>query len=413
MNRKFFNYENSLLVVMFLTFGLVFMDRMSFNFLMPFISKDLGLSNTQSGLVLGILSLFFVLSTIVFSSLSDILGSKKRMLIIFVILFSTATLSVGFITNVPSLIVIRAIMGITEGPVIPIILAIVLAESTVKRRGFNMGLVKGSGPLMSGVVAPMMLIPIAVAYNWKWGFYTLAIPGFILAFIIWRFVREPKFEITGTEQKPSWHELKKVFKQRNIWLCMLICIFFMINLTSFIGFSPLFLTNLLKYSDGYTQTFLTVFGLATFCWFFIIPGISDKFGRKPTLIVFAFLSMVLPLLMATVSMSFSLTIVVLILFTCAFGYMPLFDAIIPSESVPHKYAASVMAGTILTGEVIGGTFGPIISGIMADKFDLHAPFVVGASAACIAFLLSLGIKETQPGKAPAPQKENLELLSAV
>ena len=104
---------------MFLTFGLVFMDRMSFNFLMPFISKDLGLSNTQSGLVLGILSLFFGLSTIVFSSLSDILGSKKRMLIIFVILFSTATLSVGFITNVPSLVIIRAIMGITEGPVIP------------------------------------------------------------------------------------------------------------------------------------------------------------------------------------------------------------------------------------------------------------------------------------------------------
>jgi ACS family hexuronate transporter-like MFS transporter len=91
-----------------------------------------------------------------------------------------------------------------------------------------------------------------------------------------------------------------------------------------------------------------------------------------------------------------MTIIVLIIFTCGIGYMPLFDAIIPSESVPHKYAASVMAGTILTGEVIGGTCGPILSGIMADKFDLHAPFIVGASAAGIAFLLALGIKETKP-----------------
>jgi hypothetical protein len=33
--------------------------------------------------------------------------------------------------------------------------------------------------------------------------------------------------------------------------------------------------------------------------------------------------------------------------------------------------------------------------MMADKYDLIAPFYVGATAAFIAFLLSLGIKETK------------------
>ena len=108
--------------------------------------------------------------------------------------------------------------------------------------------------------------------------------------------------------------------------------------------------------------------------------------------------MFLPIAIATMNTNFSLVIVFVIVLTCSMGYMPLFDAVIPSESIPHKYAATAMAGIILFGEAIGGTFGPIISGILADKYDLYAPFYVGAVAAGISFLLSLGIKETMPKK---------------
>jgi predicted MFS family arabinose efflux permease len=320
------------------------------------------------------------------------------MLIIFVVLFSLATLSVGLIKNYSSMIVIRAIMGITEGPVIPLILSIVLATSSVKSRGFNMGLVKGSGPLMSGVIAPLILIPIAVHYHWKWGFYILAIPGILFAILLWRYLKEPVFTKDTEEAKPTFSELKSVFMQRNVWLCMLISIFYMVNLISFIGFSPLYVTNMLHYTPTQLQTFLTFFGIGCFIWFFTIPGLSDRFGRKSTLLFFAFASMFLPLAIATLNMSFAVSLIVLLLGTCAMGYMPLFDSVIPAESVSHKYAATVMAGTVLTGEVIGGTLGPIIAGKMADIFDLRAPFYVGAIAGFIAFLLSLGIKDTTPAK---------------
>jgi predicted MFS family arabinose efflux permease len=392
MFQKIITKENKLILILFLTFGLVFMDKMSFTFLMPFIAKDLGFTNTQSGLVLGTLSLFFGISTLVFSSISDLVGSKKKMLILFVVLFSIATLSVGLITDFNSMLIVRAIMGITEGPVVPLILAIVLAISPENRRGFNMGLVKGAGPLMSGVFAPLILIPIAIAYNWKWGFYSLAIPGFILATLLWKTLKEPTYD---KEEKPTWSELKKVFNNRNVILCLLISIFFMTNLIAFIGFAPLFWTNYKQIPQSDISVLLTAFGLGSFMWFFVIPGISDKWGRKPTLTFFALVSIGLPLFMAFSQLGILPTAIGIVLFTCASGYMPMFDAIIPSESVPHKYAATVMAGTILTGEVIGGTFGPILCGIMADKFDLRAPFFVGAAAAFIAFLLSLGIKETK------------------
>ena len=393
--KKIITYENKLLLILFLVFGLVFMDKMSFTFLLPFIADDLGFSNTQNGAVIGIIALFFGISTLVFSSISDLIGSKKRMLIVFVVLFSLATLSIGLIKDYNSMLIVRAVMGATEGPVVPLILAIVLAVSTESRRGFNMGLIKGAGPLMSSVFAPMILIPIAIAYDWKVGFYTLAIPGFILAIILWFVLKEPHFE---DEEKTSIAELKKVFLNRNIILCLLISIFFMVNLIAFVGFAPLYWANFREIPQSTISILLTTFGIGSFIWFFVIPSISDRIGRKPTLIIFALASIGLPIFMATTNLPLIPTIIGILILTCAAGYMPMFDAIIPSESVPHRYAATVMAATVLTGEVIGGTLGPIVCGIMADKYDLRAPFVVGAIAAFIAFLLALGIKETKKGK---------------
>lgn len=391
--KKFFTYENKLLIILFLVFGLVFMDKMSFTFLLPFIAEDLGFSNTQSGAVIGIIAAFFGISTVVFSSISDLVGSKKKMLIAFVVLFSLATLFVGFIQDYNSMLIIRALMGITEGPVVPLVLATVLAISTESRRGFNMGLVKGAGPLMSSVFAPMILIPIAIHFDWKVGFYTLAIPGFILALILWFVLKEPKFI---DEEKASFAELKQVFKNRNVILCLLISIFFMVNLIAFVGFAPLYWANFRELPQSSISILLTAFGIGSFIWFFVIPYISDRIGRKPTLVFFALASVGLPIFMATTDLGIIPTAISLLILTFAVGYMPMFDAIIPSESVPHRYAATVMAGTVLTGEVIGGTLGPIICGMMADQYDLRAPFIVGAFAALIAFLLSLGIEETKP-----------------
>ncbi len=393
-------YEKTLLVILFLAFGLVFMDRMSFNFLLPFITKDLGMNNSQSGLVLGVLSAFFGLSTLVFSSLSDLLGAKKKMLIVFVCLFSVATLAAGFISSFASLVVIRAIMGTTEGPVIPLILSTVLAESRQERRGFNMGLIKSAGPLMSAVLAPLILIPIATHYGWRTSFYLLAVPGLVLALVLAKVMREPVFAHVAGEAaaRPTFVEYRGIFKLRNIWLGMAISVFFTMYLTSFIGFIPLFLDKILRYTQGQSTVYLSLFGIGGFLWMFLVPLISDRFGRKPTLVAFALLAVLLPVGAASFNANYPLMLLMVLVLTCGIGYMPLYDSIIPAESVPPKFAASAMASIVLVGEVIGGSLGPIISGSLADKYDLHAPLWVAAFAAGMAFLLTLGIRETAPAK---------------
>lgn len=391
--RKLFKYENAILIPLFLTFGLVFMDKLSFTFLMPFIADDMGFNNTQSGTIIGIVAAFFGISTLIFASISDALGSnKKRMLVIFVVLFSLATLAVVWAKNYSSMLAIRAIMGVTEGPVIPLVLAIVLGLSSDDRKGLNIGITQGAGPLMSSVFAPAILIPIAVSYHWKIGFYSLAIPGFILAAVLWFFLKDTKVEET---KKASLSDFLGLLKNRNILICMIMGIFYMISLMSFVAFAPLYWANFRELPQSSISILLVAFGIGTFIWFFTIPAISDRYGRKPVLILVSLLSISLPLFMAFTNFGLVGTCVGLLLLTFSVGHMPLIATLIPSESVPKRFVATSLAAMIITSEMIGGTVGPIICGVMADKYDLRAPFIVGAIAAVITFLLALGIKETR------------------
>jgi len=72
--------------------------------------------------------------------------------------------------------------------------------------------------------------------------------------------------------------------------------------------------------------------------------------------------------------------------------------IIPAESVSRIFSATAISFVILTGEIIGGSTGPTIAGILADRFGLMAPLWGTAAAAIIGFLCTFGIKETAPIK---------------
>ncbi|MEU9329213.1 MFS transporter [Streptomyces canus] len=92
-------YENKLLVILFLGFGLVSFDRQALLFLVPFISKDIPLSNTALGTLSGVLALTWALSGMISGRLSDRLGRRKPVIIIAVVLFSCLSASSGLVTG--------------------------------------------------------------------------------------------------------------------------------------------------------------------------------------------------------------------------------------------------------------------------------------------------------------------------
>ncbi|WP_462409776.1 MFS transporter [Neobacillus sp. Marseille-QA0830] len=405
--KRFWRYENFLIIIMFLVVGLVFLDRLSLGFVFPFIAEDLDLSNTQLGLIVGLTGVFFGLSTLIFASLSDFLGKKKMMLIICVIIFSISTLLTGIVGSFAALLLLRILMGLAEGPVLPLVQSIVIAESTEKRRGFNMGVVQSASSLIGGTLAPVVTVALAASFGWRSSFYMIAVPGIVAGIILWIFLREPKSAASTVEgkafAKPAKAEYAQVFKTRNVWLGAIIGICNMMYILTLTAFLPTMFAGATNYGENQIGMLLGLMGLVMFISQLGGPALSDRIGRLPVIKILSLIGIFLPVMIAFTYQNFSLLLVSMAIFALGNGYQPLVLNVIPAESVPRTVSATSISFVILTSEIIGGSTGPILSGILADKISLTAPLWVAAAAGVIAFLCTFGMKETAPIK-----KDNLK-----
>jgi MFS transporter, ACS family, hexuronate transporter len=395
-------YENFLVIMMFLVVGLVFLDRLSLGFIFPKIAPELGLSNTQLGITVSVTGLFFGLSTLIFASLSDFLGKKKPMLVIFVFLFSIATLLSGIVGSFATLLLVRGIMGLAEGPVMPLVQSIVIHESSEKRRGFNMGIVQSSSSLIGGTLAPVITVALAASFGWRSSFYIIAIPGIIMGLLLWKFLKEPKplevGQVAVLKAKPTKADYINVFKTRNVWLSTIVGICNMIYILTLTAFLPTIYAKSTNFGETKIGILLGLMGLMMFIGQFGGAAISDRVGRLPAIKIFSLLAIFLPIAIVLSYNNFGLLLISILIFSLGNGYQPLIMNIIPAESVSRAFSASAISFVILTSEIIGGSFGPTLSGILADRLGLMAPLWVTAAAAIVGFLCTFGIRETAPIK---------------
>src|SRR6476620_10402820 len=118
--KGIFSYENKLLLLLSFIFGFVLFDRMALNFLVPFFDKELGLNNTQIGLLASLLALEWAISGYAIGTLSDKTGKRKKYLLISVTIFSVCSFISGLAASFAFLLTARVIMGFAEGPVLPL-----------------------------------------------------------------------------------------------------------------------------------------------------------------------------------------------------------------------------------------------------------------------------------------------------
>ncbi len=394
----FWRYENFIVFIMFMAYGFVMMDRLSIVYLFHFIAPELKLNNTEIGLSVSILSICWAISSWVFSSVSDLLNSKKWLLIAFILLFSFASFSTGLATGLLVLLLARGLMGVAEGPVVTLVQATVIAESTPKRRGFNMGTVLSATSLLGMVLAPLLVVSIAEHSNWHNAFYLLAVPGVVVALILIKWMKEPVMSSGASKSasKPRLADYKEALKNRNVWLCTLISIGFMTWLFAFTTFAPGFFIEVDKVTPAQVSLIMSILGLGGFVWGIVAPMLSDRFGRKPIMLIFAFLGLLSPIFLATVPMQASHLMMIAFLLSFSLGYSPIFLTIIPSESTPKAFIATAMSIIVLVGEIFGGTIVPTVAGNLADKFGMTAPLWMASGGSLLVLIVSAFLKETAP-----------------
>jgi predicted MFS family arabinose efflux permease len=402
--RRSARYEFGLVVLLFLTWGTVFLDRMSLLYLAPFIAPDLHLSHTQVGLLVSALALAWAVSGLILGAISDRIG-RRPVLVPCVLAFSVLSWLSGMVRSFGELFAVRILMGLAEGPTWSTITATVEESSAPGRRGRNVGVVVSAAALVGLALAPVLTTQIAARVGWRGAFFVAGIPGILLGSLLWRFLREPAGTLSAAAHpKPSWKEYFALLRQRNILLCCLAGAGFMTWLFVMSAFAPLYITEVSKNSATFAGLILGASGLGAFLWGWILPWLSDYTGRKPALLFVALISAVVPLTYQVpylVSHPWLLAVAGFVA-NGGQGIAALALVLVPAESVPPEFAATAIGLTTLVGEVFGGTLAPAIAGGVADRYGLAAPLWIAAAGAVTVFCAGLFLRETAPRRPRQP-----------
>ncbi|HWK62096.1 MAG TPA: MFS transporter [Eoetvoesiella sp.] len=406
--QKLWRYENGLLVMLFLANGLMFFDRLAINFLMPFLRGEFSLSMVQIGLLNAALGVAWAISGFAFSQLTDRRAVKRPVLVSAVVVFSLCSISSGMAATFAMLLLARVVMGLAEGPVLPVTQSLMMVESTPARRGFNMGFIQAvSTGVFGSMLAPVLLVFLAQEYGWRSTFYLAGIPGLVLAIVLWRWVREPSLERIARAMPEakvaavSAAEGGRPLFNRNVLLCVVIACLFITTFFSIMVFGPLFLVEQRKFTPGEMGMFMGVLGVSAVIGGALVPALSDRLGRRPVLVFALLLTALAPLVVAVFQASLPVLCAAIFISYLGIGAFPVFLATIPGESVAGPYASRAIALVVGAGEVVGGCVSPVLLGFSGDKLGAGTPFTIGCATALIAALVALFLRETAPSRVGA------------
>ncbi len=403
-------YETRLIAILTFTFGFVFFDRNAANFLMPFIAKDLTFTNQQIGLIQSALSFTWAVSAFLGGWYSDNAGNRKPMLVFTVIAFSLCSFVSGIAGSFMALFLARLLMGMAEGPIMPICHSLVALQSTESNRGHNMGVVQNFGSnLLGSFAAPLVLVALASALSWRYAFFIAGLPGLLMAVLVIKYVHDkPQSAAHIASMAHDKMSLLEIVRHRNLLLCMLMAVVMVSWMVLGWVFLPVYYVNVSHFSPFVMSCLLAVLGLSAAFFSFVVPALSDRFGRRPIVIGFNLIGVIVPLSVLYFGSNGLAVGLLTFIGWSASGTFPLFMGTIPSETVSPRYVATCVGLTVGVGEVLGGVFGPFIAGTAADHFGgVSVALLIQLGCAVVGSFIGLFLIETAPvlvrGATPAPQ----------
>ncbi len=390
-------YEWKAVLLLSLGFGLVGLDRWIITPLFPFIMKDLHLGYGQIGALAGVLAVGWGVAAILMGGVSDRFG-RRKVLVPAMVLFSILAGLSGTAGSFMMLMLLRSVMGLTEGAFTPASVAATAEASKPSRRGLNQGFQLSLFALLGLGFGPIIATQLLQAVpSWRYVFLVVSIPGFILAALIYFVIREPaaQVEVEATHAaRPSWGE---ILKSRNVILALLgllcaMCCVFVIG-----AMMPNYLIDYLKLSPGQMGFVMSSVGFGGFLGEFVVPGLSDFFGRK-TMAILGFIAgaVVLKLFAITGGQPTTLFILLFLVGFCCMGLLALFTGPVATEAVNPILIASAIGLVSGTGEIFGGGVAPTVGGWIAEHYGIQHVLDLAMAGLVCGVIVSLFLKESAP-----------------
>lgn len=175
---------------------------------------DLGISNTQAGSISTITNFGMLLGGLIFGYLADRYGTLKLFKVT-LLLFSLATASMFFATNMTTIYALRFLAGIGTGGEYGIAISL-LAKVTPASKMGKMSAYNGVAGMVGNILAALFASIILPLLGWNYLFLLGLLPLLIVAWVHFKVTDEvleqsleTPFEVNRNEEKPSYKELFK------------------------------------------------------------------------------------------------------------------------------------------------------------------------------------------------------------
>ena len=284
-------YRTFALLLLTLVYGFNFIDRQIMGILAPFIQKDLGLTNTELGLLIGLaFAVFYTFVAIPIAWLADRFN-RVNILSIALATWSAFTALTGLANNFLQVAFARMGVGIGEAGGSPPSHSIISDMYPKEERASALGVYSMGIPLgiMAAYFVTASLMDVSEdQVNWRQIFIFLGLTGIALAVVVKLVLKEPvrgAMELTSstTISKPPFLDSLKVLMRIPAWWAM--C--FGIAFGSFVSYAKsAFQTKYLVTLDPSFdfQTLVIILGIMNGTTYaggaFFGARLADRWGKK-------------------------------------------------------------------------------------------------------------------------------------
>lgn len=354
-------------------------DRLAFGLLLQDIKLDLRLSDSELGLLTGLLFAFFYATVgIPLARLAD-KGNRVRVIAAATALWSAAAALTGMAGTFAQLVLVRISAAVGESGCVPPSHSLLSGyfDRASRPRVFS---IYNMGIPISAIIAFIGAGWLNEYFGWRKTFFLLALPGFLLALLVGKTLREPDSSAPANPQQDS--DVRESLAKTAAWLrtnrtfCQLLVAYCVVSLFGFgvTKWQAAFFIRSYGFSTGELGTwFALIFGVGGFAGLYAGGELASRFaannesrqmrGLAIAFIAFAFLK-------AGVFLShhylFSFLFLGLANFGNSLAIGPIFSSL--QAVVPGRMRATAVAIIYLFANLLGMGLGPLLAGVLSDTF---------------------------------------------
>ncbi len=182
--------------VLLAVYVLNFLDRQIVGILAQPISKELGLSDTQIGLMTGIaFALFYTGLGIPIARLCDrATTSRIKVIAVCLAIWSAMTALCGTAQNFTQFFLARIGVGIGEAGGTPPAHSLIAEMAAPEKRASALSLYQ-LGPPIGGLIGMVLGGYLADSIGWRWAFVVVGAPGVLMSLVVVMLLRDPRQDV--------------------------------------------------------------------------------------------------------------------------------------------------------------------------------------------------------------------------